>query len=35
LALTIEGEVIDGCGITITDSKLGRGEIGYCMRPEY
>lgn len=35
LALTIEGEVIGGCGITITDAKLGEGEIGYCMRPEH
>ncbi len=35
LALTIGGELIGGCGLTITDAKLGEGEIGYCMRPEH
>ncbi len=35
LALTIGGELIGGCGLTVTDAKLGEGEIGYCMRPEF
>lgn len=35
LALTLGGEVIGGCGITVTDARFGEGEIGYCMRPEF
>lgn len=35
LALTFGGELIGGCGVTVTSVELGEGEIGYCMRPEY
>jgi ribosomal-protein-alanine N-acetyltransferase len=34
LAVTIGGELIGGCNLTITDLEKGEGEIGYCLRSD-
>ena len=31
LAITLDGELIGGCGFTIQNLKLGESEIGYCI----
>jgi ribosomal-protein-alanine N-acetyltransferase len=32
LAVTLRGDLIGGCGLTITNLKMSEGEIGYCLR---
>ena len=34
LAVTLNGELVGGCGLTVTNSEKQEGEIGYCLRPD-
>lgn len=34
LAVTLNGELIGGCGLTVTNQEERLGEIGYCLRPD-
>lgn len=34
LAVTLNGDLIGGCGLTVTDWEKQQGEIGYCLRSD-